>query len=84
MKHFSQDSRPQSQESISRPPDYDRKGSKNVCAVVMQLPITVAARSKARTVFARSDASRSQWPRGLRHELSSLARTPAGRGSRAV
>jgi hypothetical protein len=38
-------------------------------------PITVAARSKAWTVFARSDASRSQWPRGLRHELSSLART---------
>jgi hypothetical protein len=26
-------------------------------------------------LFGRSDASRSQWPRGLRHELSSLART---------
>jgi hypothetical protein len=38
-------------------------------------PIAVAARSKAWTVFARSNASRSQWPRGVRHELSSLART---------
>jgi hypothetical protein len=37
--------------------------------------ITVAARSKAWTVFARSDASRSQWPSGLRHELSSPGRT---------
>jgi hypothetical protein len=37
--------------------------------------ITVAARSKAWTVFARSDASRSQWPRVLRHELSSPAQT---------
>jgi hypothetical protein len=36
----------------------------------------VAERSKAWTVFARSDASRSWYPSGLRHELSSLARTP--------
>jgi hypothetical protein len=33
----------------------------------LSLPITVTARSEAWTVFARSDASRSQWPRGLRH-----------------
>jgi hypothetical protein len=44
---------------------------------VIQLipPTTLAARSKAWTVFARSDASRSQWPRGLRHELSSPPQT---------
>jgi hypothetical protein len=44
-------------------------------AVYTYRPITVAARSKAWTVFARSDANRSQWPRGLRHELPSSART---------
>jgi hypothetical protein len=38
-------------------------------------PVTVAARSKAWTVFARSNASRSRWPPGLRHELFSAART---------
>jgi hypothetical protein len=39
-----------------------------------ELPITVAARSKAWTIFARSDPSRSQWPRRLRHELPSPSR----------
>jgi hypothetical protein len=39
------------------------------------VPVTVAARSTAWTVFARSDASRSRLPNGLMHELSSLART---------
>jgi hypothetical protein len=61
------------------------------CAVIVnkrqfeqEQSVTVAKRSNAWTVFARSDASRSQQPRGLRHELSSLARTLAGHGSRAV
>jgi hypothetical protein len=30
------------------------------------MPVTVAARSKALSVLARSDASRSQYPRGLK------------------
>jgi hypothetical protein len=48
------------------------------------MPVIVAARSKTWTVFARSDASRSQWPRGLRHELPSLARTLAGHSGRGL
>jgi hypothetical protein len=49
-----------------------------------KMPVTVATRSMAWTVFARSNAGRSQWPRGLWHELSSLAQTLAGHIGHAV
>jgi hypothetical protein len=52
---------------IRIPPDWKSEGT------ITDSPVTVVARSKAWTVFSRSDASPSQWPRGLRHELSSLA-----------